>query len=106
MKIIAKHKNIYNTDYLLIKYESNFFAYGTEKDFNCFLGVPVQQTGTKNEIIIRLKSLINLAKTHISNYEKEFSKDNHNGWNILINDEKNKIEMYRLFLNALEKETV
>ena len=42
--------------WVLVDYGKNFYAYGTEKDLNSFFGFPVNQCGTKAEILSHCKS--------------------------------------------------
>lgn len=101
MIILSTFINDFGGDFLLVQYEGDHFSYGARKDFNTICGVPIQQCGTRKELLNRLENLIELKNNHILEYKKQFNKDNHIGWNVLINESNNKIKMFQQFIDSL-----
>lgn len=88
--------------WVLVKYENDFYAYGVEQDLKSHLGFPVNQCGTKNEVIKHCNSIAELCKQNIKKYNEELKKDNHEGWKILIEQNKKELEMLVKFKSILE----
>ena len=88
--------------WVLVKYDNDFYAYGFEQDLHSLFGFPVNQCGTKEEVIKHCNSIAELCRKSIKKYQKEFSKDNHQGWNILIEQNQKELEMLVKFKSILE----
>lgn len=102
MKILLEMPTGLGGKWVLVKYDNDFYAYGTESDLNSVLGFPVNQCGAKEKVINHCKSIAELCKQNIEKYRKEFSKDNHDGWNILIENNQKELEMLVKFKSILE----
>lgn len=89
--------------WVLVDYGKNFYAYGTEKDLNSFFGFPVNQCGTKAEILSHCKSIAKLCRKNIEKYNQEFVKKQTNGWKILIEQEQRELEMLMEFIKVLDR---
>ena len=103
MKILSEKETGIGGRYVLVDYGNNFFAYGYEADMHTLCGFPVNQCGTKEEVLNHLKSIIGLCNKHIEKYQKEFAKDNHEGWNILIDHNIHHIETLTEFETILSQ---
>ena len=99
MKILSEMPTGMGGKWVLVKYENDYYAYGTEDCIHCFLGFPVNQFGTKEEVLAHCESIAELCRQNIERYNKK--KDNHNGWKILIEDEQKELEMLTEFARIL-----
>lgn len=70
MKTLATYTNNYDVEFELIKTESDFFAYGTKKEFNSLFGPPVNQCGTYSDVLNHCLSVVNLCNQNITKYKK------------------------------------
>lgn len=102
MKILSEMPTGLGSKWVLVKYENDFYAYGMEKDLHSLFGFPVNQCGTKEEVIKHCNSIAELCRKNIKKYQKEFSKDNHKGWNILIEQNQKELEILIKFKSILE----
>ena len=102
MTILSTFKTDMGGEFLLIQYGENHFSYGARAEYNTICGAPIQQCGTKEEVINRCKRLIELKNKNIDHYKKEIQKDKQAGWNILINNSQNQIEMFNQFIDVLK----
>lgn len=73
----------------------DFYEFGTEKEINSFLGCSVDNCGTKEEVIKRLKSLKELSKELITQYIDK-------GFDELLKSEEFYFDMVCSFLDTLE----
>lgn len=104
MKILMEKETGYGGSWVLVQYKEDFFAHGLKCDMTSFLGFPVNNVGTKKNVIGHCKSIAELCRENIAKYEKEKAKKNSNkqGWELLIADEKRELEMLTDFYNLLE----
>lgn len=102
MKILSEMPTGLGGKWVLVKYENDFYAYGTENDLHSLFGFPVNQCGTKEEVIKHCKSIGELCKQNIKKYNEELKKDNDKGWNILIEQNQKELEMLVKFKSILE----
>lgn len=90
--------------WVLVDYGNNFYAYGVKQDLHTLLGFPVNQCGTKEEVLTHCKSILILCKQNIEKYQKEFAKDKKSsGWKILIEHEQKELEMLTEFTRILSQ---
>ncbi len=103
MNILATKETGMGGNWVLVKYEENFYAYGVEADLNSFLGFPVDQCGTKEEVIEHCNSIAMLCKENISRYKKKLlnKKGNVDGWKLMIEHEQKQLEMLMDFSKIL-----
>lgn len=103
MTILSEKETGMGGKWVLVNYGNDFYAYGVEQDLYSFLGFPVNQCGTKKEIIEHCKSVSELCEQNIEKYQKEFAKDkkNFDGWKNLIEHEKKELEMLTEFAKVL-----
>lgn len=104
MEILAEMPTGMGGKWMLVKYGNDFYAYGNERDLHSFLGFPVNQCGSKEEVIKHCKSISELCKQNIEKYGKKFAKDNHEGWKIMIENEQKELEMLTEFARILSEE--
>lgn len=91
----------------LVKYSDDFYAYGTEKELNSFLGTSVDKCGTLDEVLNHCLNIAELCKKHIAKYEVEKQKSkNPNGWQILIEHEQKELAMVMEFAKILSHRTL
>lgn len=105
MKILAEMPTGMGGKWVLVDYENNFYAYGVEQDLHTLLGFPVNQCGTKEEILAHCKSILELCKKNIEKYQKELVKEKNkpDGWKLLIEHEQKELEMLTEFSRILEE---
>lgn len=101
MKILAEKETGYGGKWVLIDYGNGFYAYGTESDAHSFLGFPVTQCGTKEEVLQHCKSISELCCENIEKYQKEFAKQGTQGWKVMLEHEKKELEMLTEFARVL-----
>lgn len=94
MKILSEKETGMGGRYVLVDYGNNFFAYGYEADMHTLCGFPVNQCGSKEKVLNHCKSIIELCKKHIQNFNNELSKEKKNpkGWEMLIDHERKHLE--------------
>ena len=101
MKILSEMPTGMGGKWVLVDYGNNFYAYGVEQDLHTLLGFPVNQCGTKEEVLIHCKSIAELCKKNIEKYQKEFAKEKLDGWKIMIEHEQKELEMLMEFAKIL-----
>lgn len=101
MKILSEMPTGVGGKWVLVDYGNNFYAYGVEQDLHTLLGFPVNQCGTKEEVLAHCKSISELCKNNIEKYQKEFSKEKSDGWKIMIEHEQKELEMLTEFTRIL-----
>lgn len=91
--------------WILAKYSDTFYGYGTEMDHKSVWGLPVNQCGTKEEILENCLRLIEINKEYIQKYQKELKKEKKKpeGWKILLYCEQKKLEMHTEFARILKE---
>ena len=95
MKILSKMETGQGGNWVLVDYGNNFYAYGFEQDLYSLLGFPVDNCGTKDEVISRCNSIANLCK-------KDIEKAKHKGWTAIIKEETKELEMLIEFSRILK----
>ena len=95
MKILSKMETGQGSNWVLVDYGNNFYAYGLEQDLHSLLGFPVDNCGTKDDVISHCNSIANLCKKNI---EKAKCK----GWGVLIQAETKELEMLMEFSRILK----
>lgn len=101
MKILSEMPTGMGGKWVLVKYEEGFYAYGIEQDLHSVLGFPVNQCGTKEEVLAHCESVSTLCKKNIEKYQKEYAKKNSSGLQLLINGEQKELEMLEEFSRIL-----
>lgn len=101
MKILSEMPTGMGGKWVLVKYKEDFYAYGVEQDLHTLLGFPVNQCGTKEEVLERCKSIAELCKENIQKYQKELEKGETDGWKLLIEHEQKELEMLTEFARVL-----
>lgn len=94
MKILLEMPIGIGGNWVLVEYGKDFYAYGVEQDLHTLLGFPVDQYGTKEEILNHCKSIAELCKKNIEKYQKELAKEQKkpDGWKMLIEHEQKELE--------------
>lgn len=103
MMILSEMPTEMGGKWVLVKFTDDFYGYGTEADFKCAWGLPVNQCGTKEDVLKHCKSIAKLCHKNIEKYNKEFAKDNHDGWKIMIEHEQKELEMLTEFARILSE---
>lgn len=103
MKILSEMPTGMGGKWVLVDYGNNFYAYGVEQDLHTLLGFPVNQCGTKEEVLAHCKSISELCKKNIEKYQKELAKEKKkpDGWKLLIEHEQKELEMLTEFVRIL-----
>ena len=95
MQILKEYKYTSGGVWQLVKYDDDFFAYGSTLDINSFLGVSVDQCGTRGYLLEHCCSILELCKDYLETYRK-------NKCDILVKDESENIEMLENFISILK----
>lgn len=93
MKILSKIKTGFGGSWVLVKYDENFYAYGYEAYLHDFYGFPVDQCGTKEEVIKSCNSIAKLCKQNM----KEFYNKEGKGWQCSLNLKKMNLKCLQNF---------
>lgn len=102
MKILSEMTTGMGGKWVLVDYGNNFYAYGVEQDLHTLLGFPVNQCGTKEEVLAHCKSIAGLCKKNIEKYQKELAKSKKpDGWKLIIEHEQKELEMLTEFAKIL-----
>lgn len=103
MKILSKVPTGRGGNWILVKYENDFYAYGYEIDLYPLYGFPVNQCGSKKKVLAHCQRSAELCRKHIKKYQKKLKKEKNkpNGWKILLEDEQIKLEMLTEFIRVL-----
>lgn len=104
MKILSEIKTEQGVEWVLVKYEDNFYAYGFKSDLSSLLGFPVDQCGTKAKVLNHCLSIIKLCKKHITEYNKRLKDDKEElkGWQMLICHEQEEVRVLNTFAKLLK----
>jgi hypothetical protein len=103
MKTLAEKPNGMGGKWVLIDYGNNFFAYGCESDAHSIWGFPVNQCGTKDEVLQHCQSIAELCNENIRKYSNELSKHGSRGWELMIEQEQKELEMLTEFTTILNE---
>ena len=103
MKILSEMSTEMGGKWVLVKYDNDFYAYGTEHDLHSFYGFPVEQCGSKEKVLAHCKSIAELCRKHIIKYQKQLKKDKTEGWKIMIKNEQKELEMLTEFTRILSE---
>ena len=101
MTILSEMPTGMGGKWVLVDYGNNFYAYGTEDCLHDLLGFPVDQCGSKEDIINHCKLISELCKQNIEKYNKELAKEKPDGWKIMIEHEQKELEMLTEFTRVL-----
>lgn len=103
MEILATARHEMGGEFKLVKVSDDFYMYGTQKEFDSILGVPVGRCGTLAEVLKHCLNIAELCKNNILKYkaEKEKSKKPE-GWQLLIDCEQSELDMLLLFAETLK----
>lgn len=107
MKILAEKKTSTN-NYVLVKYtdNDNSYAHGLEQDLNDKCGgFPIDNRGTKEEVINHCKMIAQLDKDHIEEFKRQRQMNTNpktdRGWALLIENAQNEINALNYFVEVL-----
>lgn len=102
-KVLSEKETGLGGKWYLVDCGDNNFAYGTLAEIQRLFFVPVDQFGTREEIIKHCERIIKIKKKNINKYEREMIKDkkNPNAYNMLIEFEKKEWEMLADFSEKL-----
>ena len=91
--------------FILAKYSDTFYGYGTEMDHKSAWGLPVNQCGTKEEVLENCLRMIEVNKEYIQKYQKELTKEKKkpDGWKMMIDCEQKELEMHTEFARILKE---
>lgn len=103
MTILSEKETGMGGKWALVDCGNNFYAYGVEQDLHTLLGFPVDQCGTREEVLTHCKSISKLCNQNIEKYQRELAKDkkNFDEWENLIEHEKKELEMLIKFAKVL-----
>lgn len=100
MNILAEKHTGMGEKWVLVQYEDDSFAYGFEHDLH--MGFPIDQRGTRKEVLSHCKLIAELCKKNIANYQKVLErKPNSEGWRFLIEYEQKELDMLTEFASIL-----
>ena len=103
MKVLSEMPTGMGSKWILAKFSNDFYGYGTEMDFKSAWGLPVNQCGTKTEVLENCLRMQKVNLDFIDEYNKELLKEKKkpDGWKKLIEHEKIEYEMHLKFANIL-----
>lgn len=103
MEILSEIPTVMGGKWVLVDYGDDFYAYGIEQDLHTFLGFPVNQYGTREEVLTHCKLISKLCKQNIEKYQKELTKEKNNPdeWKTLIKHEQKELEILIEFSRIL-----
>ena len=101
MKILSETPTGMGSKWILAKFSDTFYGYGTEMDFKSAWGLPVNQCGTKEEVLGNCERMMEVNKEYIEQYQKEFNKNKTEGWKWMLEHEKIEFEMHTRFAEKL-----
>ena len=102
MEILATARYALGAEVKLVKVDDDFYMYGTQAEFDSLLGVSVDHCGSLEKVLSHCLSIAELCKKNIVKYQKEFEKDRHEGWQMMIEHEKADLDMLLLFAETLK----
>lgn len=105
MKVLSEMSTGMGSKWILAKFSNDFYGYGTEMDFKSAWGLPVNQCGTKTEVLENCLRMQNVNLDFIDKYNKELLKEKKkpDGWKKLIEHEKMEYDMHLKFANILKE---
>ena len=102
MKILKEMETGYGTGkWILADMGDEFYGYGTPTDFKSIYGLPVNQCGSRAEVIESLSSRASCCKKPLSKYQMEFKKSFSEGWKQLMLIEEKELEILLTFVRTL-----
>ena len=103
MEILATARHRMGGEFTLVKVSDDFYMYGTQKEFDSILGVPVDRCGTLAEVLNHCSRIAELCKNNIAKYNAEKEKSTKkDGWQMLIDYEQSELDMLLLFAETLK----
>lgn len=105
MTVLSEMLTGMGSKFILAKYSDTFYGYGTEMDHKDAWGLPVNQCGTKEEVLENCLRMIEVNKEYIQKYQKELEKEKRKpeGWKILLYCEQKELEMHTEFARILKE---
>lgn len=102
MQLLATARHELGAEFKLVKISDDFYMYGTKKEFDSLLGVPINQCGTLEEVLKHCESISQLCKNYIEQYKKEAARSrNPKGWEQLIKQEQSELFIVSKFADVL-----
>lgn len=103
MQILATERHMLGAEFKLVKVSNDFYMYGTQKEFDSLLGVPISQCGTLEKVLKHCENISHLCKNYIDQYKKEAAKSkNPEGWEQLIKHEQSELSIVSKFSKVLK----
>lgn len=105
MKVLSEMPTDFGGKYVLVDYGNDFFGYGYNTEMHTLCGFPVNQCGTKEEVLLHCESIIELCKKYIVEFNNKLAKEKSNpkGWKLLIEHEELQLEALTEFKTILLK---
>ena len=95
MTILSEMPTGMGGKWILAKFTDTFYGYGVEADFKCAWGLPVNQCGTKEEVLENCLRMQEVNKEYIKKYQ------NNDAYKILFESEQKEFEMHTEFARIL-----
>lgn len=105
MTVLSEMPSRMGSKWILVKYTDTFYGYGKSEDFKCAGELPVNQYGTKEEVLENCLRMIKIGKEYIQRYQKELAKEKKNPevWKMMIACEQKTVEMHTEFARILKE---
>ena len=105
MTVLSEMPTGIGSKFILAKYSDTFYGYGTDMDHKSAWGLPVNQCGTKEEVLENCLRMIEVNKEYIQKYQKELEKEKGKpeGWERLLYCEQKELEMHTEFARILKE---
>ncbi len=95
MTILSEMPTGMGGKWILAKFTDTFYGYGVEADFKCAWGLPVNQCGTKDEVLENCLRMQEVNKEYIKKYQ------NNDTYKILFESEQKELAMHTEFARIL-----
>lgn len=95
MKILSEMPTGIGGKWILTKFTDIFYGYGTEADFKSAWGLPVNQCGTKEEVLENCLRMQEVNKEYIEKYQ------NNDDYKTLLECEQKELAMHIEFARIL-----
>lgn len=105
MKILSEMPTGMGSKWLLAKFSDTFYGYGIAEDFNDRWGLPVDQRGSKEEVLEKCVFMQNVCEEYIEQYKKTIAEKrlNNEYWKMTLKYEQAELKMFIEFAKVLKE---
>lgn len=105
MEILSEMSTETGSKWLLVKFSNTFYGYGTVADFNDIWGLPVNQCGSKEEVLKNCIFMRSVCEEYIEKYKKIITEKrlNNEYWKMALMNEQTELKMLIKFAKVLRE---